>query len=388
MTHRSRCSLARMMRRLTVVLGCLAPLPTLAQDFTPPVPDLSTMITGTWSENLRGVTSPGSGMRLVLGFPLRPQASVELNAFSLNLPSDNQLQDERVQGGGVDLRLEKLGDRYRTLFLAGGGHSYARRGREQANAPYANIGWGVEYELQDWLGLRAEARGMARFSDRFIEGRGVTYDALFSFGLIVKQRPFAPARNERVFQQPVEELVADTSPVVKTSGLAPPPLVLPAMPLPDRSAAVMERPADPVPAIVDAPSCPPPQVDARLDASGCLMTQRFTVPRARFFATLGDQAVSAGGEPVLVALAAVLRRTPNLRLQIDVHTDSIGFADDNILGTQALADLLRERLLALGGDAARIRAEGLGEQSPAASEDSDAGIEKNRRVVFSLSTEP
>lgn len=386
MTHRSRHSLARMMRRLAVAVGCLAPLPALAQDFVPPVPDIAAMLTGTWSEDLRGVTSPGFGGRLVLGFPLRSQASIELSGFSLNIPTDSALREERIQGGGLDLRLEKLGDRHRTLFLAGGGHSYARRGREQANAPYANIGWGVEYELRDWLGLRAEARGMARFSDRFIEGRGVTYDALFSFGLIVKQRPFAPARDERVFQKPVEEGVADTSPVLQTTGLAE-PVVRPAMPLPDQSAAVMDRPADPVPAIVDAPSCPPPQVDARLDATGCLVTQRFTVPRARFFSTLGDKAVSAAGEPVLVALAAVLRRTPDMRVDIAVHTDSVGFADDNIQGTQALANLLRERLLALGADASRIQAEGLGEQSPAASEDTDAGIEKNRRVVFSLSTD-
>lgn len=342
---------------------------------------ISVMASGVLPEDLRGL-APGAGGRLVLGVPLRPRASVEFNVFGLSASGENRRPSERTLGGGLDLRLESLGESLTFLFLAGGGYSQADRQRlGKVSAPYVNIGWGVERDLGERLALRAELRGMARYADGFIAGRGVTYDGVLSVGLGYRFGAAVPSRAA------VSSTPPPPPPPVASVPVAPPfrpHIIRPAVPVPDEAAPILTAPPEAIPAIVDAPNCPPPQVDAKLDATGCLVPQRFVVPRARFFNHLNDTRVDADGEPTLLALASVLRRTPGMRLDIAVHTDSEGFADDNAKATTALAELLLRRLVTLGVDVRRVSTQGYGEQSPAASEDTPAGIEKNRRVVFTL----
>ena len=80
-------------------------------------------------------------------------------------------------------------------------------------------------------------------------------------------------------------------------------------------------------------------------------------------------------------LAKVMRDYPDLNVVIEGHTDSIGTAAYNKKLSQRRADAVKKYLVEEDGiDANRITAKGFGEERPIASNDTDEGRQKNRRV--------
>ena len=79
----------------------------------------------------------------------------------------------------------------------------------------------------------------------------------------------------------------------------------------------------------------------------------------------------------VVAFVNQDRRKP---IRIEGHTDSRGNANANQVLSQRRAESVRDALVAAGVDAARITAVGRGEAEPVASNDSEEGRAKNRRV--------
>jgi OmpA-OmpF porin, OOP family len=75
-----------------------------------------------------------------------------------------------------------------------------------------------------------------------------------------------------------------------------------------------------------------------------------------------------------------LRSHPNSRLVIEGHTDSTGSSGYNQQLSQARADAVRNYLAAQGIPMERMLARGMGEDFPAASNESAAGRQQNRRV--------
>ncbi len=322
-------------------------------------------------ENLRGLSAGPTG-RVTLGLPLRPGAYVDASLFGFRAPGEAGRDSERSLGGGVDLRLERLDQRFNYMFLFGAGYTATKRGDAQINAPYVNIGWGIGYELSQALLLRAEVRGLARFDQAFIPGRSVTYDAMSSVGLVYSlgQKPPTPY----LASAPVEFAApAAASP--------PPEVALEALPLPPLSAP----PARIVPPVfsVDGP-CPPPPAAAKVDAGGCLLPQQLDLPRADFFAGLEATEIRPAGEASLAAVAAALIKNPQLFAQIRVHSDSIGYEDKNLEATAAQAAALSQQLFQMGVSNDRFSTEGMGELRPRANEDIPAGVEQNRRVEIRL----
>lgn len=103
--------------------------------------------------------------------------------------------------------------------------------------------------------------------------------------------------------------------------------------------------------------------------------------------TLGD-VFFASGQSVLKAevrdkLKPVLdfiNRYPGQPVQIEGHTDDRGSDVANQRLSEARAASVRDALVALGADAARLNVRGLGEAKPVASNDSATGRASNRRV--------
>lgn len=309
---------------------------------------------GVLPENLRGASSGPLG-RLSLGLPLRPGAYLEANVFGFRAAGDNGQQDEQTLGGGLDLRLERLGDdRLRYLFLFGGGYSSTERGSKTINAPYANIGYGIGYELVSALELRAEVRGLVRIDEDFIPGRGVTYDATGSVGLVY-----------RIGQQP--------SVVYESSRFAEAPLV---------AAGPLARVVPDI-ASTDA-RCPSAPDGAVLDESGCLAPQLLLLPRSEFFNAQTGFAILGGGDAALNILAMSLLKDPQLHAEIVVHSESRGDAASLMALTQSQASMLDRYLLKQGVAKERFSATGLGGTQPLAKETSEAAIEQNRRVEITL----
>lgn len=103
--------------------------------------------------------------------------------------------------------------------------------------------------------------------------------------------------------------------------------------------------------------------------------------------TLGD-VLFAVGETILAQEAQsnlsdvveLLQSEPSKRVRIEGHTDSTGAEAVNLRISQQRADAVREELIALGVDADRIEAVGMGQDFPIASNDNAEGRSQNRRV--------
>jgi outer membrane protein OmpA-like peptidoglycan-associated protein len=84
--------------------------------------------------------------------------------------------------------------------------------------------------------------------------------------------------------------------------------------------------------------------------------------------------------PVIAQIVALMKNNPDLKVEIDGHTDSIGGHDYNIKLSQDRAASVVAAVKAGGIDAARLSSDGFGPDKPLASNDTDEGRAKNRRV--------
>lgn len=103
--------------------------------------------------------------------------------------------------------------------------------------------------------------------------------------------------------------------------------------------------------------------------------------------TLGD-VLFESGETDLVTEAFssieevvdLLQSEPDKLIRIEGHTDSTGSNDTNLRLSQQRADAVLTALVELGVDPARITSVGMGEDFPIASNDTEEGRSRNRRV--------
>lgn len=84
-------------------------------------------------------------------------------------------------------------------------------------------------------------------------------------------------------------------------------------------------------------------------------------------------------------LADFLQLYPSRHILIEGHTDNTGSASFNQQLSQQRANVVRKALISRGVDPARIRAVGIGEEYPIASNDTEAGRLRNRRVDVVIS---
>lgn len=91
-------------------------------------------------------------------------------------------------------------------------------------------------------------------------------------------------------------------------------------------------------------------------------------------------ALTEAGAAQVPRIACVLAARPELKLQIEVHTDAQGMDTYNQRVSQQRADALREALVAAGITPDRIAAAGCGEVYPIADNLTAEGRAKNRRI--------
>jgi outer membrane protein OmpA-like peptidoglycan-associated protein len=91
--------------------------------------------------------------------------------------------------------------------------------------------------------------------------------------------------------------------------------------------------------------------------------------------------IKAESEQMLKAIAEVLARDPRLKLQLVVHTDNAGNAAASLqLSRRQASLLLAELRRKYKVSASRIHAVGMGSLAPLASNATEEGRAKNRRV--------
>jgi outer membrane protein OmpA-like peptidoglycan-associated protein len=82
----------------------------------------------------------------------------------------------------------------------------------------------------------------------------------------------------------------------------------------------------------------------------------------------------------LYALVTLMREEPERRAIIEGYTDNVGSDEQNIALSQRRAEAVRDFLIQNGIRMDRVEARGYGEESPVASNDTEAGRQQNRRV--------
>ena len=103
--------------------------------------------------------------------------------------------------------------------------------------------------------------------------------------------------------------------------------------------------------------------------------------------TLGDVLFETGQTELrqeamasLVEVVDLLQSEPDKNIRIEGHTDAVGDANTNLEISQRRADAVFEALVSLGVVSERVTTQGMGEDFPIASNETDDGRAQNRRV--------
>ncbi|WP_127133156.1 OmpA family protein [Pseudoflavitalea rhizosphaerae] len=102
-----------------------------------------------------------------------------------------------------------------------------------------------------------------------------------------------------------------------------------------------------------------------------------------FFAT-GSYQLLAKSHKSLDDVAKLLNEDPNLKLDVEGHTDNTGKADKNLTLSEKRAQAVHDYLVKRGVSDDRINAAGFGQDRPVADNKTTAGRAKNRRVELKL----
>ncbi|WP_295674362.1 OmpA family protein [uncultured Mucilaginibacter sp.] len=81
-------------------------------------------------------------------------------------------------------------------------------------------------------------------------------------------------------------------------------------------------------------------------------------------------------------IAGVLRDNPDVKFEIDGHTDNTGTPQHNLTLSKQRADAVMNRLITMGVDASRLSSKGFGDSKPIGDNMTIEGKANNRRVEF------
>jgi outer membrane protein OmpA-like peptidoglycan-associated protein len=98
----------------------------------------------------------------------------------------------------------------------------------------------------------------------------------------------------------------------------------------------------------------------------------------------GSAGITKAGQKVLLDLVAPLKAGGSQRVVVGGYTDDVGDAKANLNLSKARANSVRVFLVKHGVPAARLIARGFGETHPIASNKTEAGRQKNRRIEFTV----
>ncbi|MDA8163521.1 MAG: OmpA family protein [Desulfobacteraceae bacterium] len=98
--------------------------------------------------------------------------------------------------------------------------------------------------------------------------------------------------------------------------------------------------------------------------------------------------LNPGVYPELDRIAKVLTEYPQTVIRVEGHTDSTGTEAYNMELSDRRAQAVKNALVQRGVDPSRVQALAFGESQPIASNDTEAGRQKNRRVEIRIAPSP
>jgi outer membrane protein OmpA-like peptidoglycan-associated protein len=101
----------------------------------------------------------------------------------------------------------------------------------------------------------------------------------------------------------------------------------------------------------------------------------------------GKYTLKPGAREKLAKVAGILVTHPELKIEVEGHTDNVGGPEFNQRLSENRAYSVRDYLVSQGVPAALIIARGFGESTPVTSNDTTDGRQQNRRVELVVSGE-
>jgi outer membrane protein OmpA-like peptidoglycan-associated protein len=90
----------------------------------------------------------------------------------------------------------------------------------------------------------------------------------------------------------------------------------------------------------------------------------------------------------MAQVSGILLAYPGLKIQLEGHTDSIGSDQYNMKLSEQRANAVRDYLIEKRVRSSGVTAVGFGKANPVASNTTEAGRQRNRRVEMVVSGEP
>jgi OmpA-OmpF porin, OOP family len=112
------------------------------------------------------------------------------------------------------------------------------------------------------------------------------------------------------------------------------------------------------------------------------------VAKQKITFTPGSAEIAQAAQATIAALADILTDCPGIKMEIAGHTDAQGSEGGNLALSQARAEAVLLALQGRGIDVTGLAAQGYGEATPIADNNTDVGREANRRIEFVLTGQP
>ena len=336
----------------------LCAMPAISQaELKTGVLTLSPMLGGITMEGDQPVDSNGLAYSLGLGYNFTQALGLEAVIAGANLDEEGSGDDADFWNYRLDALYHFMPENKLVPYLAAGVGGYSLDGDDEF---MTNYGAGLLYFLGENVALRADVRHMIGFNESNLENNFI-YTAGFKF-------QFAGT------EQPVKKAPMDTDGDGVTDDLDQSPDTTKGAPV-DAKGCPLDSDGDGVFDYLD--QCPSTPKGTLVDDKGCEL--KLTLHINFDF----DKAVikpEFKGE--LDKAAAFVRANSNVPfIVLTGHTDSKGKDAYNMKLSQRRANAVRQALITnYGLDATKLKAKGMGETQPVATNDTEEGRYQNRRV--------
>ena len=146
----------------------------------------------------------------------------------------------------------------------------------------------------------------------------------------------------------------------------------------DNNGCPLDSDKDGVPDYLDR--CPNTPEGYKVDEKGC-----FVEARLEIHFDVNSAKIKPEYMPEIEKFAKFLKENPNIKVEIQGHTDSTGSEEYNLRLSQKRAEAVRKVLIEKYGISPdRVIAKGYGESMPIAPNDTEEGRAKNRRVIAKI----
>ena len=120
--------------------------------------------------------------------------------------------------------------------------------------------------------------------------------------------------------------------------------------------------------------CPNTPLGATVDARGCWTYE------AKVLFDINSAKIKSEAYPMLQEAVLIMKKNPDLNVEVDGHADSTGAAAYNMTLSEKRAEAVKKHFVDQGIDPDRLTTKGFGITKPAASNKTKEGRAKNRRV--------